>query len=328
MKNIASVIFISCLSMTNVYAQNLVPNPDFEIRDADFCGIAGSSDLGNSLSNWYSPTDGSPDVYFTDISSSCWNFQPNSTYSGVIGLKGEQLPRSGSSMVGLSSFTIQSLNQREYIQVQLSSALVPSGTYLIEFYVSLADSVEAASNRLGFCLSTTAISSSNNGVLGFSPQYETVDVIFETQSWVRVFDTITVTDGFEYLTIGNFVGDAGTTALTNPTSSLAPGTYGAYYFIDDVRVERVFTDVSSINELETIDVRVFPNPTMDKITVELPSGDDLVEIQLADLNGSVIWSVKDRFQTKTINMKEYADGIYFICVKNSKGSFTEKIMKR
>ena len=279
------------LSVTTAYAQNLVPNPDFEQRDSDFCGIAGSTDLANSLADWYSPTSGTPDVYFTDIASSCWNFQPNSTYPGPIGIKGSQLPRSGSSMSGIGVYTIAGMNQREYIQVELSSSLIPTGKYLVEYYVSLADYTEFASNNLGFHLSTTAVSNGTNGVLSVSPQFSSTNVIGDTQGWVRVVDTIVASDAFSFLTIGNFDNDASTVVEANATASFEPGMYGAYYFIDDVRVERVIEDpTASTNEIGITRVKVFPNPNSGQVWVELPQEDGEVEIELVDLNGKLVWS--------------------------------------
>ena len=328
MKYVVSVIFLSCFLLTNVKAQNLVPNPDFELRDFDYCGISSSSDLENALSDWYSPTSGSPDVFFTDIASSCWNFQPISTYPGPIGLKGEQLPRSGSSMVGIFLHTIATFDQREYLQIQLSSPLVSGGKYLVECYVSLADYTEFASNGLGFHLSTTAISSSNDDVLAYTPQYAVTNTIGVTQDWVRVFDTITVTDAFDYLTIGNFGDDASTTTEVNPTASFAPGTYGAYYFIDDVRVERVIDDpTASLNQLDILNVSIFPNPTTDEIHIELPVTGTIVEIELMDAHGKIVWSVKDSFKKYTVDMKGFEDGIYFIRVESESATYSGRIVK-
>lgn len=328
MKYVVSVIFLSCFLLTNVKAQNLVPNPDFELRDFDYCGISSSSDLENSLTDWYSPTSGSPDIFFTDIASSCWNFQPISTYPGPVGLKGEQLPRSGSSMVGIFLHTIATFEQRDYLQIQLSSPVVPGGKYIVECYVSLADYTEFASNGLGFHLSTTAISSSNDGVLAYTPQFAITNTIGATQDWVRVFDTITVTEAFDYLTIGNFGDDASTITEANPTASFEVGTYGAYYFIDDVRVERVIDDpTAGHNELDLLDVRVFPNPTADEIHIELPEALANVEIELMDAHGKIVWSVKDSFKNLTVDMKNFENGIYFIRIESESAIYSERIMK-
>lgn len=325
-----SILFIASFFCTmNLVAQNLVLNPDFELRDSDFCGIAGSTDLENSLSDWYSPSIGTPDVYFTDIDSTCWNFQPNSAYPGPIGVKGEQMPRSGTSMTGIGLYTISGMNQREYIQVELNSPTVATGKYLVECYVSLADFTEFSSDNLGFYLSTTPQTSGSNGLLTVTPQYVETTVIGEINEWVRVFDTITVTDAYQYLTIGNFSDDASTTTIANPTASFEPGMYGAYYFIDDVRVERVFTDTTaSVDQLELIDVRVFPNPVSDEINIEFSKAEVDVLIELVDLNGKLIYAIQGDFRKRAIDLSGLGSGVYIVRIETSTGVHSKRIVKK
>lgn len=106
-------------------AQNLVPNPSFESTADNFCGIMSAGDFDVSVDDWYSPSLGTPDCFFDNIAPSCWNYQPTSTYGGPIGLKGEQLPRTGNVMSGLFTYTIPGFEDREYLQIQLSSPLTP-----------------------------------------------------------------------------------------------------------------------------------------------------------------------------------------------------------
>jgi len=237
MKWLTITVFSLLTQWTN--AQNLVLNPSFEINNAEFCGIMNSNDFSSTAGDWYAPSQGSPDLYFTSIKSSCINFQPNSTYSGPIGIKGSQLPRTGEVMSGLFAYTIQGLEQREYIQVPLSSPLIIGEKYLVECFVSLADSTEFATDKLGMFLSAQAVSLQANGALNYSPQVIAPGFITDTQNWVQISDTITATDAYAYLTIGNFKSDANTPTVQNANYSGKPGTYGSYYFIDDVRVEHI-----------------------------------------------------------------------------------------
>ncbi|NVK65521.1 MAG: T9SS type A sorting domain-containing protein [Flavobacteriales bacterium] len=322
-------LLLVCTSASGVLmAQNLVPNPDFETRDSDFCGIATSGSLAMALTDWYSPSGGSPDVYFTDIESSCFNFQPNSSYSGPIGLKGSQLPRSGSTMAGFFTYTIDGLNQREYLQVQLMSPLVPNGEYLVEYYVSLADSTEFASNNLVFNLSVSAPSTGGDNVMNVVPQFAEANTVGDTQGWVRVFDTITVSDAYEYLTIGNFSDDASTVTTSNPSASFSPGTYGAYYFVDDVRVTRVFRDVSGIQEKERVMIKLFPNPTSEEVVVKLNGYENDVSIDLIDVKGNVLLREEDVRNALVIDMSQYENGTYFVRVKSDEGVHLEKVIKQ
>lgn len=247
-----SILTIFTILMQWSSAQNLVLNPSFETTNGDFCGIM-MNEYSSTVNDWYSPTQGTPDLFFTNIPSTCWNFQPNSNYGGPIGIKGAQMPRSGDVMSGLFLYTIEGLAQREYIQVPLSSSLTIGKKYVVECFVSLADYTEFGTDRLGICLSVQPVSLQSDGVLNFTPQVISNGVILDKQNWVRVSDTLIATDSYAYLTIGNFSSDAQTTKVNNPTSSQEPGTYGSYYFIDDVRVELVREDTTAgigLNELK------------------------------------------------------------------------------
>lgn len=242
-------VLIALLFLQEFHAQNYVPNPSFETTNGSYCGIMMVGDYSSTAVNWNSPTQGTPDLYFTTINSSCFNFQPNSTYNGPIGLKGPQLPRTGNVMSGIFLYTLPGFEQREYIQVPLSSPLIIGGKYVVECYVSLSDSTEFATNRLGMYLSTQAVTLGSDGVMNYTPQIVSNSIVSSTQDWVRIADTLIATTAYTHLTIGNFSTDAQTPTTPNPTSSFKPGMYGSYYFIDDVRVERVLM-TSGLDDLE------------------------------------------------------------------------------
>ena len=239
-----SVLSAAMLLSLCVFAQNLVPNPSFENVNAVVCDPFTAIDFDTCNTDWYTPTLGTPDLFSTTIAQSCWNFQPNSTYPGPIGLKGPQLPRTGDVMAGFFASTIAGFDQREYVQVQLTQALEPCRLYRVSFYVSLADSTEFSTSKIGAHLDTAPQMLGTDNVLVLNPQVEASGVIDDATNWVLVVDTIEATSAFEYLTIGNFYDDANTDTTSNPNSSGKPGTYGAYYFLDDVAVERVCPEVS------------------------------------------------------------------------------------
>tara|TARA_B100000768_G_C11217015_1_gene348694 strand:- start:88 stop:1086 length:999 start_codon:yes stop_codon:yes gene_type:complete len=220
-------------------AQNLVGDASFESGDEVFCGIMGASDFGNNLNDWTSPTQGTPQLFFTNVNSDCWNAQPTSTYPGPIGIKGSQLPWDGESMAGIYAYTIPDFNQRHYIQSPLSSPLIPGQAYKIGFYASLADYMEFGSNGLGAHLSEGGMSANNDGVLTATPQVVSEEVLSDYIRWTLISDTVIADAAYDHITIGNFQTDAITVLESNPASTGAVGTYGAFYFIDGVYVEPV-----------------------------------------------------------------------------------------
>lgn len=321
-------IFALCsfvLLTTAANAQNLVPNPDFETVINPFCGIAGAGDFDNSFANWFSATNSTPDPFFTTIASSCYNFQPNSAYSGPIGIKGSQLPRSGNAMAGAIMFTIPTFEQRDYIQVELTTALTVGGTYAVEFYVSLADSTEYATSEIGAHLSTAAIFQSGDGVLPLVPQIQANSVISDDQNWTQIIDTITVSQAFTHLTIGNFNNDNSTTLVTNPTFTATPGNYGSYYYIDDIRVERIFLVGTEENQLDNL--AVYPNPFNDYLIIDLPLFNQVYSIKITDGTGRVVIQTNNLTGKNSIPTESLEKGIYHVSVTTDYESFTQIFVK-
>ncbi|MFN8394705.1 MAG: gliding motility-associated C-terminal domain-containing protein [Bacteroidia bacterium] len=225
-------------------AQNLVPNPSFEDTLSLGCDPFINGEFGQRVQNWYAPSSGTPDHYTTLNPQSCWNHQPNSTYPGPICLKGPQMPRTGDGMAGMFLYTIATFEDREYVQVHLSSPLEVCQRYAVEFYVSLAEFTEFGTNRLGAHLSVGPVIIGTSTVITATPQVNAQGLISDTQNWVRIADTITADQPYDYLTFGNFFSDAVTQLVANPTSSGLPGCYGAYYYLDDVSVERICPQVA------------------------------------------------------------------------------------
>ncbi len=322
------ILFYSILTFSlSASAQNLVPNADFEDVIETTCGIDG--DLASSIEEWGNPSLATPLAYYTSIEPTCYNYQPFSTYPGPIGIKGSQTPHSGEVMVGLWIYTIEGLNQRQYVQVELSENLVVGEKYIVSFYTTLADSIEKGANGLGAYLSTDAPSLASDGVLDFDPQVVSEEVIMETEDWVLVSDTITADAAMNFLTIGHFKDDASTSLLTNPTASGKPGTYGAYYFIDDVSVE-LYEDVSSINE-QIIDVNImtaFLNRTDNLLNVNFVAPYEKSSIQLYNSVGKLVYATDEIMEPNIqIDMSGFENGLYILKSENNAAVQTLKVVK-
>jgi len=264
--NILTSLALLLFSFASGFAQNLVPNPSFEEVSSSFCGIMTQGDFAQTLENWNNPTQASPSVYATDIDPTCYNFQPISEYAGPIGIKGSQTPRTGVTMAGIWVYTIPDFNQRQYIQVELESPLEVGVEYVVEFYVSLADFMESYTDRMGAYLSVDAPSSFDDAPLDLTPQVEADGFLDNAADWVLVSDTIYASEAYSFITIGNFYDDESTETTSNPLTSGAISTYGAYYFIDDVEVRMVSS--VGINERFQKEISVFPTVFSDVIIIE------------------------------------------------------------
>jgi hypothetical protein len=270
-------------------AQNLLNDAGFESGDESFCGIMGANDFGNNLIDWTSPTQGTPQLFFTNINPDCWNAQPTSTYPGPIGIKGSQMPLDGESMAGIYAYTIPDFNQRHYIQSPLSSPLIPGQAYKIGFYASLADFIEFGSNGLGACLSEGEISANNDGVLAATPQVVSEEVLGDYIRWTLVSDTVIADAAYDHITIGNFQTDAETVLEANPATTGAVSTYGAFYFIDGVFVEPV--TISSIKSPTAPDVWEIQSSSAG-LTITPERAGKRFTVALFDMDGRLIHEIE------------------------------------
>jgi hypothetical protein len=321
MKKLISTFTLTLVMITS-HAQNLVPNASFESYTNAYCGIQ-SSPLSNTIMNdWISPTAGTPQVYFTNIATTCYNFQPFSQYTGPIGIKGNQTPRTGDVMLGLYCFTIPNFNQRHYIQTELDVPMTVGSVYVVEFYASLADSIESASDNLGAYLSVTAPSSSDDQVLNNTPQVFSSAPIDEVTDWVLISDTIVAQEAYSYLTIGNFFDDNSTTSLVNPSASGGVGTYGTFYFVDDVRIEEI--SGVGLSTIQGNDLSIYPTYVTDQLNIELLTG-SLVEV--VNVQGQVVYSEFLEIGIKTLDVSGLSQGVYTVSVQNGSKRMTRKIVK-
>ncbi len=321
MKKLKTLVLLLTCGISN--GQNLVPNPSFEDTATVFCGIFLVADFNSSVNYWNSPTQGTPDLYSTAVNQSCWNYQPNSTYGGPIGLKGTQLPRTGEIFAGLGCYTISGFNQREYIQTQLVSPLISGNSYYVEFYVSLADNVERYTDKLGAYFSDTPITSNTDQPLAYIPQIAATSFISETSHWVKISGILHATSAFNYITIGNFNDDINTLTMANPGSSGAPGCYGAYYYIDDI----IVSDVTGVFEMDDLVVATLcPNPFTNRMSITI-SNNSPCDIILYDLSSRKI--LQQTFtKSTTLNTEQLANGMYFYTVQNRSGIIkTGKVIK-
>ena len=71
-------------------------------------------------------------------------------------------------------------------------------------------------------------------------------------------------------------------------------------------------DVTGVNELSDNSIALYPNPATDFISVENIKGN----INIIDITGKVIKTVKSNASRTTINVSGFAKGIYFIQLEN------------
>ena len=240
------VIVCLCVLMGSVvYAQNLVPNPSFEIGEPKCTLIrpADADEFNESIDYWYRPTLGSSDIYNTFSSVKC-RLSVYFDYLFAFGNYGNQVPRTGNYHAALISLAHNiyvpkdSSKQREYLQTPLIAPLEIGEIYCGEMYVSFAN-MRRASNNMSMLFSTDSIYVDNKEGLLRKAQVVEKQVILDTANWVRVAGAFLADSSYEYLALGNFDTNEETEFIMSGFGESGYNTHIAYYFIDDVAVYKL-----------------------------------------------------------------------------------------
>lgn len=228
-------------------AQNLVPNHSFENVNCpvNYTVTVQPGKLSTAISDWYNTNAASPDL-FTD----CGNTNPpNSTMVPNI-IFGYQYAQDGNNFMGFGFYS----GWYEYIGVKLTAPLEAGETYQVSFWVSCADAMLWATNKLGAYFSTDQIIYNTTTRLpasgvphAFTPQVVSDRFLTDT-NWVKVSGEFVAAGGEQYLTIGYFStvtlasGDFQKFDIrANPNYPTTTGTATnprCYYYIDNVSVQK------------------------------------------------------------------------------------------
>lgn len=93
----------------------------------------------------------------------------------------------------------------------------------------------------------------------------------------------------------------------------------SYFAIDDIKTAGSVGLVTN----ELLNIEVFPNPATDIVTVNAPEGD----IVMTDMQGNIVFSGAHNEQS-TINVSNFAAGIYVIRWNNASDSYTNRVVVR
>ena len=304
MKRIVLVFIINLMLCVNGYGQvNLVANPSFE--DTIRCpnNVAGMI-LPSACKNWYDPDSASSDYFNACASIQSFVNVPNAYL-------GWQYARTGVAYAGFRTF-----GTGEYLQEKLDSILYQNHEYCIEFYVSLANKFNIASNNIGIYISDAPPIPPPfppNPYSNCVPQINDTTIITDTLGWTKISGTYIAHGGEKYITIGNFYTDSQTDTVWVAHQN---GGNGSYYYIDDVSIVDC-TPGLGISELTTSpEILISSNPATNSITIT--SSTNIKEIKLINLLGEVVSASTPAANQSTIDISNLSKGIYFVEITDEK----------
>ncbi|MCK6650837.1 MAG: T9SS type A sorting domain-containing protein [Bacteroidia bacterium] len=224
MKQLLIISILSNCFFYKTVAQNLVPNYSFE--NYTTCPSNGGEIL------YAQPWVGTGGVGGVDYYNTCASNNVGVPFQNSLGY---QYPKTGNAYAGLFLINGFGNNYREYLQVELLDSLKQNKCYYICAYFNLHNSMDWASNNMGFFLDDSLYSPTNPWeILPYTPQIKSFfnTPLNDTISWTKVEGVYVAGGAEKFLNIGNFSDDINTDTI-HTTVQIYPG---AYYYIDDVSV--------------------------------------------------------------------------------------------
>ena len=218
-------------------AQNLVPNPGFEIQSNCFYNL-----LSNASPWCLSASNGGSSAHYNPCYSDPLFHTPYQYLDACF--KSYQVPHSGLSYIDMGNYIMGSSQESVVPQVKLLDTLKPGKIYCVTYYVSVFNNAKYTIDKLGALLTPTPFpcfvpDSPFVAIAGnYTPQVVTTPgvAIGDTLNWTEVSGTFTAVGNEAHLAIGDFFTHA-QHYIQNTYPTNCNGL--AYYYVDDVSVEEV-----------------------------------------------------------------------------------------
>lgn len=91
-------------------------------------------------------------------------------------------------------------------------------------------------------------------------------------------------------------------------------------------VKADFSCVTSIQEEEKLDWKIFPNPSSDFIYLENLNKSEIKSLKILNIDGRLIRILKSN--SSSISIQDLADGLYILDIESAKGNFKARFIKQ
>ena len=304
-------------------AQNLVPNPSFELIDScpsypTYLGFQETS----TPDNWARRLD-TPEYYNACIGSS-------DTVPGIPrNLFGYQFAQDGDAYVGMASYLPD--DNRELISAELMETLVVGQTYYGSFWANAAyggpQQVGFACDNFGMFLTTVAPDFIQYPATLPLPNHAQVfshQVISDTANWTLVSGSFVADSAYHYLVLGNSFDNQQTSV-----EIIGPGSNYAYTLVDAVCLSANPAGCpmsSSILESVADDIVLGPNPARNELNLAW-GNTRYSNLMVVDAIGRILMqqSVFDRNST-LLQTDGLANGTYQLILEGKKEKQVRKFV--
>lgn len=224
-----SLLFIALgLFSIHLGAQNLVPNPSFEVKKN--CPVDFNKKELQSVADWWQAGKGTPD-----------HFNACSFAAGVPeNVFGNEKADEGESYAGLINYSNNLRNCREYLSARLTRPLKAGEMVCVEVSISSADKCNYVCDGFGVYLSKDKPVQDEMNCLLVNPAVSNprLFILDQTSGWIRMGDVYVAQGGEEYITLGNFRADHDIKILHRMGKDRGMGAW-SYVYVDNVSVTPV-----------------------------------------------------------------------------------------
>lgn len=290
-------------------AQNLVPNPSFELKDT--CPYTIGFQEGDKPLHW-ERWNQSPEYFNACV--------PGEGVDSLVGVPlngfGYQYAFDGDAYVGMYAYSLTT-NFREYVGCELLEPLEVGETYQLSFFTNVAygGSYWAptwACTHMGMLFTMqpnvwTDIDQPAFGIRDHAHLYGTA-MISDTANWTLMSGSFVADSAYQYLVLGNFFSDS----LTDTLQVIPGASLGAYYFVDGVCVTKAgqaCSYTSGIAEQDQMAGYAWPNPAAEFLHVRVDPG---TQWQVFDATGRLVEAGVCMGASLTIPVREWALGEYVL----------------
>ncbi|MCB0693900.1 MAG: gliding motility-associated C-terminal domain-containing protein [Lewinellaceae bacterium] len=230
--------------MSPLAAQNLIPDPGFELWDGT---VGNPPETLSPLTFWYE-ANGTPDHHHQDnpAGSNLTSLLPCPTGNGNTECG---IPHSGKAVLGCWKGNGPD-GSKEWAGTQLLEPMVPGACYKVSYWFQNKEdnpNFLMLTNQWGVFFSKTMIPTFNPNLINFATradQFVTCSEVNDGSDWSYVEFLYTPTDAYTYAYVG-YMGNVSTSTFTAWSNDFQIGFYA---WFDDVAVERIVPELTTTGD--------------------------------------------------------------------------------